>query len=220
MNIVILIYIIAMVSLYLIISVKYKRYRKIKLKKDLSGFDVARAILDSYDLNNVYITESKEILYSNYDHKRKTVRLVKGLFNGKSLTACAVSAMNAVYAILDKKKNQLFIFKKDIEQFISLLIYIGYVIIIIGSIFGHVNTIWVGFGIEMLITFFYLVTISTEIEAKNMALKELIDNKIINAKEIKRIKELLTITSLIGVASVISPFAEIIKKAYEYGKSD
>ena len=220
MDIAIFVFIIVLIALYLIINIKYKRYKRIKLKKNLTGFDVARKVLDAHDLNNVYITESGEVLYSEYDHKRKIVRLVKGLFDNKSLTSCAIAAFNGAHAIQDKKKNQLYIIKKEIDQFLSLLIYIGYVIIIIGSIFGHVNTIWVGFGIEMLIAFFHLVTISTELGAKDIAINELIKNKIINNKEIKPVKQLLNVTCLLGVASVISPFAEIVKRVYEYGKSD
>ena len=220
MNLVILVFVIFLISLYIYINVTYSKYNKKKLKKGLSGFEVAREIIDAYDLNSVYITESREELYSTYDYKRKVIKLIKGVFSDYSLTSCAIAAMTGAYAIQDKKNDKLFKLKKELEQFLYVLIYIGYIIIILGSVFGHIKTIWLGFGLEITIVLFYMCTYCTEKKAKEIALAELLNNKIISLKEKKRITELLNASSLICVASIAFPVAEILRRVYEFGKSD
>ena len=220
MNIVILIVLIVSIGTYIYINVTYKKYSKKDIAKLMSGFEVSREILDEHDLNNIYITESREELYSKYDYKRKVVKLIRGVFSDTSLTSCAIAAMNAAYAVQDKNNNKLFKFKKNLEQFISLLLYTGYLFIIIGALFGHINTIWIGFGIELLILVFHIATYYVEKEARDIALVELLNNKIINKREIKRIRKLLDVTSYIGIASIVFPIAELLKRIYEFGRSD
>ena len=220
MDIAILIFIIVLILIYIFINVNYNKYSKIETKKNMSGFEVAREIIDSYDLNSIYITESREELYCTYDYKRKIIKLIKGVFSDNSLTSCAIAAMVATYAIRDKSNDKFLIFKKQLEQFVSILIYIGYIIIIIGSIFVHIKTVWLGFGIEMLVVLYHLLTYFVEKKAKEMAMIELINHKIINAKEKKRIAKILNASSLICVASVVFPIAELLKRIYEFGKSD
>lgn len=220
MDIVILIVLIISIGTYIYINVTYNKYSKKDTSKLMSGFEVAREILDAHNLNNIYITESREELYSKYDYKRKVVKLIKGVFSDTSLTSCAIASMNAAYAIQDKKNNKLFKFKKSIEQFVSILLYTSYLITIIGALFGHIQTIWIGFGIALLIMVFHIATYSVEKETKDLAFKELVNNKIINKKEIKRIKKLLDVTSYIEIASIVFPFAELLKRIYEFGRSD
>ena len=220
MNLVILVFIIFLVSLYAYINIKYSKYSKRKLINGKTGFEISREIIDNYDLNSVYITESREELYSMYDYKRKVIKLVKGVFGDDSLTSCAISAMTASYAILDKRKDKLFTLKKQLEQFLYILIYIGYLIIIIGSIFGHIKTIWLGFGLEIMVVVFHIFTYNVERKAKEIALNELLGNKIIKLKEKKKIIELLNVSSYICIASAAFPIAELLRRIYEFGKSD
>ena len=207
-------------SSYIYINVTYKKYSKTKLVKSMNGFEVARTIIDSYDLNNIYITESKDILYSTYDGKRKVIRLIDDVFNDNSLTSCTISAVQGAKAILDKKKDNLFTFKQELEQFVNILLYIGYLIILIGIIFGHLPTIWIGVGVELVILFYHLCTIKVDIDTRNIAYTELINHDIIDKKEAKHIRELLKATLLMSVASIIFPFAELIKRIIIFGNSN
>ena len=65
---VLLILVLLFISLgtYIYIELECNKYKKVKVKSNLSGFEVSRKLLDSYDLNNIYITETKEFLQSKY----------------------------------------------------------------------------------------------------------------------------------------------------------
>ena len=59
-----------------------------------------------------------------------------------------------------------------------------------------------------------------EKEASELALAELNNHKLITNKEQVKINKLLKVSSLIGLASVVFPFCELLKRLYEFGRSD
>lgn len=203
---------------YIYISVIYNKYEKIKL--NISGFEVSRKIIDKYDLNNVYITETREYFISNYDYNRKVIRLVSKVFDGENITSTAIAAVESGYAILDKEdKNNIYKIRKVIDPFLKILLYSSYVIIIIGVLFGHINTLILGVLLDYLIMLFYIFTYSVEKKIKKIAIKELLNNKIISSKKIIYTEKVVNATSLNNIASIIFPIVEIIKKIVEFGKS-
>ncbi len=205
---------------WLLIKIKNNKYKNKDIKKLMSGFEVARSIMDNYDLNNIYITESRESIISNYDPYRKVVRLKRGVFNDTSLTSCAISAKEAAHAILDKKKHKLFTIRKKINNFLLTLLLVGYLIIAFGSIFGHFQTIYVGVGLEYVVLLFHLFTLKIETDASKLAINELEKEKIVNKKELEIIKEILNANNYINLASIIYPIILFFKKVVEFGDSN
>jgi len=205
---------------YVYIEITYNKYQKNKIKSNLSGFEISRNILDNYDLNNVYITETNEYLFSKYDFNRKVVRFVKNVFNGENITSTAISSFETSYAILDKKNDKLYELRKKIMPIINILLISSYIIILIGLLFGHMNTLLSGVIIAYLILIFYILTYNIEKKVKKIALKELITNRIITKKERANIEKVLNVASLNNIASVIFPLAELLKKIIDFGKSN
>jgi Zn-dependent membrane protease YugP len=202
---------------YIYVEVKYKKYRNEDLKKLKSGFEISREILDNHNLNNIYITESRESLFSQYDPDRKVVRLVKGVFNDTSITSCAISAMTSSYAVLDKKKDKWYLFRTKFDKFISFILYGGYMITMIGIVFGHINTILTGVALEYVVLLYYFSTYSVEKSAEKIALDELVNSKNITKKELFKIKELLKANSLLYFASIVFPIAWLFKFIVDFG---
>ena len=205
---------------YIYIQKAYNKYKKIKLKKPLSGFEVSRKIVDVYDLNNVYITESKNQLISKYDLNRKVIRLTDKVFNDEGIVSCAISSFEAAHAIQDKNKNQMYIIREKIMPYINILLVAGYLITLFGCFFGHVNTIIAGLGIIDLILLFHLVFYKVDSTASKIALVELVNNNMVQKGEIKKIEELLKVTSYTSFGSIFFPIVELIKKVIEFGDSN
>ena len=208
------------IGFYIYIDRIYKKNKKIKTKNDLSGFEVARKIIDNYDLNNVYITESKTQLISRYDSNRKVIRLTNKVFNDNSVVSCAISSIEASHAILDKKKDKMFKIKESIDPIAKIILILGYLITIIGCFFGHANTIIIGLSLIDLILLYNVVFYNIEKKSMKVALIELVKNKIITKSEIKRVEELLKVTSYTSFATIIFPVVELIKKILVFGDSN
>ena len=80
----------------------YKKYKKVDNKKKLSGFEVARKVLDANGLKDMYIVEVKGDLTDHYDPKQKVVRLSTDIFHGETIAAAAVAAHECGHAIHDE----------------------------------------------------------------------------------------------------------------------
>lgn len=200
-------------------KIKSNKYKKTKIKKMLSGFEIARSIIDNYELNNIYITESKTIIIDEYDSNRKVIRLKNSIFNGTSVTSCAIAAKEAAHAIQDKKNDKVYNIRKKISPLLTILLYMGYIIIAVGSLFGHFNTIYIGMGLVYIVMIFHIFTIKVEKEASEIAIKELEKQKVLNKIELEKVIDVMNSRNYIYVASIIYPIIEIVKRIIEFGDS-
>ena len=80
------------------ISLAYSKYKKILNNKDLSGYDVARKILDSNNLDNIMILETRGNLTDHYDPQRKVIKLSTDIYHGSSIAGAAVAAHEEPYS--------------------------------------------------------------------------------------------------------------------------
>lgn len=208
------------ISCYTYINIMLNKYSKKKVSSKLSGFEVARKILDNHDLNNVYITETKEFFFNSYDSKRKVIRLKDKIFNESSLSSTVISSLEAVHCIQDKKNNKLVNLKNTISSFVNYLMISGYIIICFGIIFGHINTILAGLLIEYIILIYNLCIITIEKDAHKIVLVELIGNNIVNKKELIIIEKLLNLLNLSCFSVLVSPVIEFLKKIIMFGRSN
>ena len=107
------------------VSVTYKKYRNIENNKNLTGFEVARKILDKNGLNDMYIVETRGNLTDHYDPTRKTIKLSSDIFHGTSIASIAVAAHECGHAIQDKDKYIFIIyFLFTIFKKVTILLFI------------------------------------------------------------------------------------------------
>ena len=218
--ILILILIIIPVSISTIIYVNKKKYKNNELKKETTGFEIARTILDNNDLINIYITETNNSIISHYDSERKVIRLKNDIFNKKNIISCAIASRESAHAIQDKRNDKLFIFRKKISSFLDILLYIGYAIIAFGTLFAHLQTIYVGFGLVYFVFLFHLLTIKIEKEANAIAISEIKKSKLLTNKEINQLKKVLEVLVYINLASIVYPLVELSKRIIQFGESN
>ena len=79
--VIILIPIIAQIN----ISTSYGKYKKLGNSKKISGFEVARKILDANGLDDIYVVETSGNLTDHYDPSRKVIKLSRDIFKGVQL---------------------------------------------------------------------------------------------------------------------------------------
>lgn len=202
------------------VSTSYSKYRKVKVKNDITGFDVARTILDSYGLNNIYVTETKGVLSDHYDSSRKVVRLSTDVFHGTDIASYSVAAHEVGHAIQDKVNYSFMRFRSMMFPIVNFSSYAGYIAILIGVIFGQLQIIWLGIGLEIIILLFQLVTLPVEFDASKRALEELEKHSILTKKELGSSKKMLTAAAFTYVASVLSTVLQILRLILIFGGSN
>lgn len=193
------------------INVCHDKYRRIENKKKLTGFEVARKILDSNGLKDIYVVETRGNLTDHYDPRRKTVKLSSDVFHGDSVASMAVAAHECGHAIQDKEGYLFMKIRSFIFPIVSFGTKIAYIVLFIGLIADIMNLVWAGILLVGLGLIFQLVTLPVEINASKRAIIEL-ENKIgALDNDLDGTKSMLTAAALTYVAGVLSSALEILR---------
>ena len=201
------------------ISLAYSKYKKILNNKDLSGYDVARKILDSNNLDNIMILETRGNLTDHYDPQRKVIKLSTDIYHGSSIAGAAVAAHECGHAIQDKMKYTPMRIRSPLGPFVNICTRIGYLAIVIGIIFSY-TLIEVGIVLLLSMLVFQLITLPVEFNASHRAIKELERLNLIDEEEKSSAKNMLIAAAFTYVASVLSTLLEILRYALIFNDRD
>ena len=155
------------------VNVSYKKYKNIENSKGLTGFDVARKILDENGLKDIDVTEVRGNLTDHYDPVRKVIRLSTDIFHGKTIASSSVAAHEVGHAIQDKEGYSFMRFRSMMFPLVRFSSYGGYIAILVGALFGLMDLIWFGIGLEIVILLFQIITLPVEFNASSRAKDEL-----------------------------------------------
>lgn len=192
------------------VNVNYKKYKKVTNEKNLTGFDVARRILDENGLGDIYIVETKGVMSDHYDSRRKTVRLSTEVFHGSSVASVAIAAHECGHAIQDKENYTWMKLRSIIFPVVNIGQRIAYIVMIIGLFLSYMDYVYAAIGFTFLGLLFELVTLPVEFDASKRAKDIILKDGMINDKEKKGIDAVLNSAALTYVAAVVSSILEIL----------
>ena len=193
------------------ISVSYSKYKKINNSKGLSGFEVARKILDANGLEDVYVVETSGNLSDHYDPSRKVIKLSKDIFNGETIAAASVAAHECGHAIQDKDNYAFMRIRSFLVPVVNLASSFSWIVIFIGLMSEALNIFMFGIGLISIGLVFQLITLPVEFDASKRARKELEKLKLIGSGEEVGVAKMLNSAAMTYVASVLTSVLEIIR---------
>lgn len=195
----------------LFISINYSKYKRIFNESKITGQEVARKILDSNNLEKIYVVVTGGNLTDHYDSSRKVIRLSKDIYDNESIASLAVAAHECGHAIQDKDGY----FFMRLRSFIYPIVRIGtmfsYLVIFIGAVAEAMNIIYLGIALVALGLIFQLVTLPVEFDASKRALIELKNLGLVTDDELDGAKKMLTSAALTYVAGVLSSALELLR---------
>lgn len=203
----------------IIVSASYSKYKKKLNNKDLTGYDVARKILDKNKLNDIIILETKGNLTDHYDPARKTIKLSTDIYHGSSIASLAVAAHECGHAIQDKNGYKPMRIRSKIIPTVNICTRIGYLAIIIGAIFSY-KLIEIGIILLLALLAFQIITLPVEFNASKRALNELKTNRFLDKDETKDAKNMLLAAAFTYIASMLSTLLEILRYALIFADRD
>lgn len=195
----------------LYVTSNYNKYKKKEIRKGLSGFEVAKIILEANGLSNVYITEVRGNLTDHYDSSRKVVRLSTEIFHGSTIAAASVAAHEVGHAIQDKERYSFMQIREKLFPLVNISSYGGYISILIGVLLGFYDLIMLGIALEIIVLLFQIVTLPVEFNASKRAEEELKKHDILTTSELNSSKSMLTSAALTYVASVLTTILQILR---------
>lgn len=196
-------------SIYIRIS--YSRNLKKQASQGLTGYDVARKILDENGLNDLIIVETNGTLTDHYDPSRKVVRLSKEIYHGTSVASNAVAAHEVGHAIQDKEGYTFMRIRSAIFPVVNILSNISYYIIIIGFLLEFIELVWLGIIFVGSGVFFQIITLPVEINASKRARRELERLNMVSTEDSQGVKNMLTAAALTYVAGVLAGILQLVR---------
>ena len=198
------------------ISSTYKKYKKVDNKNKLSGFEVARKVLDANGLNDMYIVEVKGELTDHYDPKQKVVRLSTDIFHGETIAAAAVGAHECGHAMQDKEGYTMMRIRSSLVPVVNLITYGAYIMFAISIIFQIFDLLMVSIVSVLFGLVFQIVTLPVEFDASKRALKQLKELELVDGKEHQGTTKMLRAAALTYVAAVLSSLLNLMRLVMMY----
>ena len=195
----------------LYISITYNSNLKKEASKGLTGFDVARQILDKHGLNDVLILETNGNLTDHYDPSRKVVKLSKDIYRGTSIASNAVAAHEVGHAIQDKEGYLFLKIRSAIFPVVSITSRLSYIIIVLGFLLEAINLLWLGIITVGIGIIFQIITLPVEFNASNRALTELEKLNLADEKDKSGEKNMLVAAAFTYVASTIAEIFQLLR---------
>lgn len=193
------------------VSSSYSKYKKVQNKNGMTGFEVARKILDENGLQDIHIVEIQGNLTDHYDPTRKVVRLSSEVFNGSSIASTSVAAHECGHAIQDKDNYTFMRIRGKLVPIVNLSSKLGYLAIIIGIIFSLFDLAIFGIVLLLAMLLFEIVTLPVEFDASNKAGIQIDKLNLLEEKEKNQSKSMLKAAAFTYVASLVTTLLEIFR---------
>lgn len=198
----------------------YSKYKGRENKNKLSGFEVARKILDENGLQNMYIVEVHGNLTDHYDSNQKVIRLSTDVFHGETLAAAAVAAHECGHAIQDKEGYSFMRIRSFLCPIVNFATYIAYLIFFISVFLQAFDFLTVAIVLVLLSLLFQVVTLPVEFDASKRALKEIEKLELVDKEEKEGTEKVLKAAALTYVAAVLSSVLNLVRLIMEYSRRD
>ncbi|MDD4187330.1 MAG: zinc metallopeptidase [Bacilli bacterium] len=204
----------------LYVTSSYNKHKKVKNSRKLTGYDIARKILDENGLKEMYVVETKGTMSDHYDSSRKIIRLSSEVYKGTSIASSAIAAHECGHAIQDKEGYSFMRIRSFIFPIVSLGTKLAYIILFIGLILSSLGLIYLAIAFVSLGLLFQLITLPVEFNASTRAKKELTKYNLVNNEEHDMAETMLRAAALTYVAGVLASALEVLRLLLIFANRD
>jgi len=208
-------------SLWAQIMVKstFAKYSGIPSSRGVTGVDAASLLLRSNNILDVKVERISGSLTDHYSPMEKILRLSQPVFGSTSIAAVGVAAHEAGHAIQHSIHWSPLAMRSTLVPVANIGSRIGPWLAIIGlaippgSSYSGIAAMLFRIGIMLFsgAVLFYVITLPVEIDASRRAITVLRANNVLNEKELKGVKKVLTAAALTYIASALASIASLLR---------
>lgn len=189
----------------------FKQYSQLASSTGVTGYEVARRILDTNGLYDVQIEETKGVLSDHYDPRSKVVRLSSDNYHGHSLAAIAVSAHECGHALQDQEEYAFLRFRSALVPVANIGSNFSWILLIAGFLMGMANLALLGIIFMAAAVLFQFVTLPVEFNASNRAMNQVVELGMIRNDEERGAKKVLSAAAMTYVAAAAIALIELLR---------
>lgn len=181
---------------------------------NLTGYDVARRMLDANGLRHVQVEETNSRLSNHYDLRAKAVRLSPEVYHKPSVAAVAIAAHEVGHALQHAQNYGPLNLQGALMPTARIASRFSYAIIVIGLLLQMFVVAQIGMIMIAAVFIFQLVALPVEFNASARALTQLNEMNILYDHQEKRgIRKVLTAAALTYLAALIVALMEFLRWA-------
>ena len=195
----------------------YAAYSRVQTRKNITGAQTARMILDRNGMSHVPIEVVPGNLSDNYDPTKDVMHLSEGTYNSSSVAAVAVAAHESGHAMQDganyaflKLRIAMVPAVNVVSAFSMPIIMLGIILVFSGS--GTGSMIFnIGVIMFAVVVLFHTITLPVEFDASKRALAQLVALDIVDNAEVNGAKKVLSAAAMTYVAALSVSLVMLIR---------
>jgi Zn-dependent membrane protease YugP len=193
------------------IKSNFAKYSEVRTPGNLTGAQVARALLDSQGLQGLPIEPTTGALTDHYDPNGKVLRLSQAVYHTPSVAAAGVAAHEAGHALQDATNYFPLKMRSAIVPVVQFGSTLAPWLFLAGFFLGILELAWAGVILFGASTLFTLVTLPVEIDASNRAKQLLRSEGILRSEEeAEGVKKVLSAAAWTYVAAAVSSVGNLL----------
>lgn len=203
-----------LISLWAQVRVKsaFRRYSQVFNTRGLTGYLVARQILDDNGLQQVRIECVPGALTDHFDPTKEVVRLSQAVYHSPSVAAIGVAAHECGHAIQYQRGYAPLKLRKAMVPVTNIGSALSWPLALVGLFMGLPWLVNLGILLFVIVVVFQLVTLPVEFNASRRALEILKSRQMLApGAEYQGAKKMLTAAALTYVAALLVSIANLLR---------
>lgn len=201
---------------------RFARFDRVMSSRGITGAQAAQFLLQKNGIRDVKIAHIRGNLTDNYNPSTKVLSLSDSTYSSSSIAAIGVAAHETGHAIQHATGYSALVLRSTLVPVANIGSRFGPTLAILGIIFGSTAKAADIYSICQLITnlgiilfgaavLFYLVTLPVEFNASGRALRILKDTGILDRKELRGVRKVLSAAAMTYVASALTAIGSLLR---------
>lgn len=198
----------------------FAKYSKVRTDKNISGAEVARAILRYNGITDVSVRQIGGTLSDHYDPRNKVVSLSNAIYEGTSVASVAIAAHECGHAIQHNRSYAPLTFRSAMFPVVNLSSQAAIPLFFLGMVLSMVHLLDLGIILFSVSVLFHLVTLPVEFDASARALKQIDEYGFLGTTERQGAKKVLTAAALTYIAAAAMSALQLVRLIIIRGRRD
>jgi len=190
----------------------FQKYLRVPAGSGMSGAQVARALLNQNNLQDVPVEITQGSLSDHYDPRKKVLRLSPQVYQGRSLAALGVAAHETGHAVQHAKSYIPLNLRNAFFPVASFGSSLAFPLFIIGLLFGAGGLMDLGIILFTAAVLFQILTLPVEFNASSRALMMLENGGYLSrGPEIQGARQVLNAAALTYLAATAMAVLQLLR---------
>ncbi len=189
----------------------YNKYKNVRIARNITGYDAARAILNANGLYDVRIEKIGGTMTDHFDPRANVVRLSAAVYDTASVASVGIAAHECGHAVQYAKNYSPMKVRGALVGVTNFSSMFSMLFVILGLIFSSQVLAYFGVGLFAVVALFQLITLPVEFNASRRAINALEASGVFREEELDGVDQVLTAAALTYVAALVSSVLQLLR---------